>query len=130
MRRETRPLRFAPDTKAPVDGKRADEIDAMAKRLGEFVGEMLITIDTLRDENDRLQDGIDTHLEKCAVLRGDLGRAEQRARLAEKLIALIDPARLEHESTCERGGTCTCGTLELRAQLSVAQQRIAEGLHV
>lgn len=124
------PTRFAPAAAAPVTRDRAKQITAAGDQLRDFVAEMVTTIDTLWDENTRLQEGIDTHLEKCAELRGKLGVTEARARTAERLLVSIDPLRIDHELGCPGGAACMCGAIELRARVTAAQVRINEGKHV
>lgn len=88
--------RFAPPDKTPVTPDRLAQIRAMSDQLGKLLSESILTNETLWEENERLQAGMDTHLEKCAELRGQLGRKDEllrdyRARLIAVHVYLRDP---------------------------------------
>jgi hypothetical protein len=88
--------RFAPLELTPMTPERIAEIRARAEQLAQLLSESILTNETLWEENERLQAGIDTHLEKCAELRGQLGRKDEmlrdyRARLIAVHVYLRDP---------------------------------------
>jgi hypothetical protein len=74
--------RFAPKEMTPVDRVRAKELADHSALLAAFVAEACLTIDTLWDENARLQEGVDRQMGLVAELRGQLGIAEARAKAA------------------------------------------------
>jgi hypothetical protein len=74
--------RFASKESTPVDRDRAREFAEQSDQLARFIADLCLTNESLWDENDRLQAGIDRNLELVAELRGQLGLATARAKAA------------------------------------------------